>query len=198
MKKDKVRHRVPLDLEERNEWFNSLTRAEKRVEVAKELVWLLQKNLFRATHDYFVAETELQEPDYMFENGEDLQPLFEVPVMEEEGIRCEGCGIAGMFLAAVRLGNKVKAKHGGFGAYFSDDDIHNAIKHVFTSSQLDKIEYAYEQVSMIDCHFNIDEDESYRIEIWRESRGLARREKDTEALIAICKNIVKNKGEFVA
>ena len=214
----KVRKCVPLDLEKRNEWFNNLTRSQKKVQIAKELLWALKNDQFKISKSYFnltVSKVVESIKDvFKFKRRSQIQNYLEIPVMEKNGIICSGCAIAGLFYAAIRLGDNVKIpdditisehiiedtskyydtvnSHHGF--YAEQNMIHYSLNDIFTRKELRRIETAYESNNCIKKVDDISYKELMTLIGWNIIKKL---ERGNSSLVGICQNIIDNKGEFV-
>lgn len=164
---------MKLPIPERNKEFQKLTRKEKRVLIAYDLLdqIKIEKFIPKRGSYYHIDFDKLITPSCSLQ--QELIP--------ENRVECAGCGIAGLFHSYIRLANKVKLKDTGTikssnRAYFGPIDIEDLSNSIFPSDFLKKIEDAFEQWDL--CEDNIDFEDP------------------DERLITICKNIIKNKGDF--
>jgi len=191
----KVRRGVPLDLEKRNRWFDNLSPARKKMEIAREVIWALEAEHFEVASGYTVIASQRA-----LRKGSDLQPIFEVQVMQKNGVKCTGCAIAGMFFGAVRLGDKAKVPYSS-SIYCTDMDqgeIHEELEYVFSKVELMRIETAFEQREYVDSSdLEGGEKELMALVNYRMRLNLHHIIDRPDALKCICQNIIDNKGRFV-
>ena len=124
------------NVQQRNEWFDSLPVAQKRVEIAKDVIDSLKSEHFSAADGYFELRSRNTFSRYC-----DLQS-----VVTSAGVTCRGCAIAGVFYSKIFLGNggtytNMYEQH---IAGLDDVEIHDNLKSIFTTKQLGLIETAYE------------------------------------------------------
>lgn len=178
--------RLIKNLEKRNEWFNSLSKKEKRIEICKDLIKQLKAKKFQAlTGSYFSADS-----DEKLRKDDSLQELI-----ENGTLHCEGCHKAGLFYSAIRLRNKVTVK--GYDVkdcsldYYNDNTrIVRSLADIFTRKQLDLMEVAFEYDMNMNCENLVRKNRIKAADFGRMY------ENDDDRMIAICKNIIKNEGLF--
>lgn len=192
-------------IEEDNEKFSKMSEAEKRITIAKDCIVRIQTaqmiaktgNVIKGYQNYWRAEST--------EKKISIKEVLNV----KDNTNCSVCAKGGLFMSYIGRVNE-----------FSFDDISNdtelnspemiKLQEVFEGKQLDLIETAFEQrfINYGDWGFFND-----RIFILEEenpefypnsviTRAITYREDndiidDDKALLAICNNIIENKGEFI-
>lgn len=201
-------------LKERNEWFNSLTPAEKRVEVAKDVLVSLKSGEFSLGLGYLSMEFNAA-----IAPGSNMQCVIE----ENEMTQCVGCAIAAIFYSRIALGNGVRNDlyHDNSNSlYFGREEIHEKFKDIFSENELEKIEVAYERCGLYGSSLALNV--RYNYIMWGEnkyalfaSQNIDERVEFLEVkgyplhlginshdyaqfrlILAIMENIIKNKGRF--
>lgn len=167
----------------RNEQFTKLSPAEKRVQIARDvLAQLRSKRLIATAGTWLSAEYG----DDLF-TREDVDNNVELQEILKKQESCEGCALGGMFMCAVERHNKLKVGNmeSPRDGQASEEDAIKYLKKFFTVAQLDEIEAAFEQGggarsgSDVAVNFASDVDD------------------DEERMRLIMENIIVNKGRFV-
>ena len=157
------------------------TKAEQRVEIAKDVIKYIKAEDIIAGSFYFKISSR---KTY---NGEQLQSVL------PEIKRCEICALGGMFYSYVKRHNNYEVDNGGIHN-LTANSMRNAI-NMFSNKQLQLIESAYEQSDFVSSMEYADSTIIRAID-YREKNDLKFRENHTKALIHIMKNIIANKGTF--
>lgn len=168
-----------------NERFKKLSDAQKRVAVAKDVLRDLETQRIVASHGTYM--------DIVDKNGDEIPDDIEIPekgqfndFLEQqfaEGGQCQVCAIGSVFTSKVIHYNDYKAR--GYLPSRSEMVDHLSF---FPSDMLDRMEDAFEADKYGMFRSNGDED----------AHAFGNRHKRGEArLVAIMKNIIDNKGEFV-
>lgn len=202
------------NVQKRNEWFNSLPVAQKRVEIAKDVIVSLKSEHFSAADGYFELRSRNTFSRYC-----DLQS-----VVTSAGVTCRGCALASVFYSKIFLGDGGKSDnmYEAHCATFDDDDIHDNLRSIFTTKQLGLIETAYECARHYAERHGNSYDISERAYRWSSKRvdkysmhsltqrqdflkkfGFVKRYMTSEReyinlriMIDIMQNIINNKGRF--
>lgn len=208
------------NLEERNKWFDSLPVAEKRVEIAKDVLLSIMSGEFSPGEGYLCMRFRDEiAPD------SNMQRVIEE---KDKETRCDGCGIAALFYSRIVLGNGVSNDHYYLHSDeldFEREEIHEKMKAVFSERQLEMVEVAYERdlycaasikytiaqkcVDWADKKWKLFEEETKdeRLKFIEDSgfrfafKGLDVMEngysyRQLRLMVAIMENIIKNKGRF--
>jgi hypothetical protein len=193
---------IPQNLEERNKWFNSLSRNVQRVEIAKDVIAQLNAGKYTAVNmQYFMVSGNIGD-------GSNLQEVV-------ENANCSMCAMGAIFASKCRLGNDAVLKKGLYKSYYHEVDqvtkIVNPEEYVgdiFEEEQLRLMEVAFEGYDAAEYFFN-EYGEYYEnigeslIECYDYDRAMEfygereRTHTSTEIMIDIMNNIIDNNGEFV-
>lgn len=165
--------------------FSKMTKAEKRMAIAEDaLKWLSLGKIGAISGNYFDSpevNTELEKL-----TGRKTLDLQEI--LEKEGTTCEVCAKGALFAADVLRRDNFRM--GINNIYIGSLTIEQKLADIFDPLQLHLIEAAYEGVVVY------GENEMPEILI-KKSRAFYGKYSTSEArMIAIMKNIIKNKGEF--
>ena len=168
-----------------NKKFQELTRAEKRVAIAKDVLISLKQKRIRANTGSYFCYTNFDEFD---ENDSAKKHINQ--------IKCECCALGATLLSTVKFANTLtisdlrfySGSHGRSWQIFKD---------IFTPKQLALIEYAFEHNTYGN---RIAQNVFYEYISYKKQReavdfGL-KYAKEDERLVAIMENIIKNKGTF--
>lgn len=155
-------------IKKRNQEFKSLNSAGKRVALAKDVIKQIEAGTIIPTSGRYV---ELSKKYYNLNNSCQVDKLI-----EEGSIECHCCGIGAMLLSHVRKTNNYTVKETRIGGNREKAEIR--LKRIFGKKKLDYIENIFE--GYINNYFYT----KYR--------------NHSERLIAMCKNIIKNKGELIS
>lgn len=147
--------------------FDSLTKAEQRVVIAKDLIKRLNEHRFTAQAGTYLRVTTGRRDG---ERDDEVKDML-------KGARCRGCQLGGIFLCAVDRHNKLKLKDMG---YLEDNDrsMRSYLSKWFTESQLLEVEEAFEG--------------SGKYYEWADAIR-----RDGVRMRLIAQNIIKNNGRFV-
>lgn len=187
-------------IKEWNEYFNSLTPAQKRVAIAKDVIE--QVNLKR-----FIPKNRIYTK--IVSKIEDVENQIQ---SEFNNIQCHCCALGGMFLSDIKFNNSCTF-------YELDNKIFQAtekdrLQQYFSIEQLILIEAAFECWSCEDItsYDNVEEDyvidQGYGIDLYLSDLNIGEEDinkagdfgnkyrDNSERLMAIMNNIIKNKGKF--
>lgn len=169
-------------IEKNNTKFTKMSKAQKRITIAKDVIASLRLGKFNASPGTYFS---LADKNY---REEEARPSDNQALLLDTAISCEVCAIGAIFASKVRSGNKCNLDLGG-----SPDDniLINNLKGIFTEKELRIIETAFEgeaQSNMVNDNIEIEAANWFRNN---------HPDKDDKRLIAIMKNIIKNKGTFV-
>lgn len=181
-----------LSLSEKNKKFWALPAAKKRVAVAKDVIRQINNGFYNPKTGTYFRPDDFK-GDIEAENAVKLDvALTEIG---NRGGHCTVCGIGGCFVSLARLGDKIKTE-AAFGELVeagdepSDYFMKRKLRKIFSSTQLSMIECAFE---MYDGHGDAHYQKRELAADWGNELNLDSRNR----LIAIMKNIIKNKGEFI-
>lgn len=172
--------------------FEALSKAEKRVAIAKDVIAQVKAKQMKAATGYgYVAfdSAVTAKPD---------QCLYEV--VDKNRKDCFVCGIGALFCSALKLKNKFDVADLGYHSYeesgsveideISHGTVAKYMKPWFSELQLDLVETAFEGYTT-GLVWDMDGDTAERISSFCGNEG------DADArLVAIMQNIVDNNGTF--
>ncbi len=143
-----------------NDKFNRLTRAEKRVAIARDVLAQMGTGRFVAEAGYWLTLPDafylIEATDAQKEKNTELQSIL------KKREQCQGCALGGMFMCAVERANKLKVRDlSTFEEATKEDmdedpwyldnlqvegeDTLDYLKRFFSEEQLTLIESAFEQ-----------------------------------------------------
>lgn len=173
----------------RNKEFEKLTAAQKRVEVAKDVLEQLKTNQYTPNTGFYINIVS------NCEESDDIQSHF------SEVRRCEVCQIGAIILSVTRFRNKLTFGDVGTNMYYMNHDkINEILKGIFTADQLLLIEHAFEgydpfadrySIEGMDNDIDLTPQEIERITDFR-----SHYRKSNTLMRAIMENIIANKGTF--
>ena len=162
------------------------TKAEKRVEIARDVIKQLKLEKF------------ISSPGIYVEIGDNIDGTAELQTALKNVGSCQVCALGGLFLSDIRKNDKCKAEDvdlgsdgSGFYSHYIDQyKMKERLQKLFSIKQMGLIECAYECGS--DPEDALLEEEYYNATVFGQ-----RFDDSTERMIAIMKNIIRNKGTFV-
>jgi len=181
-------------IEKRNEAFWKLPAAEQRVAIAQDVLNELSARRMNAKRDIYVYFG-----DYCLPKGSEEDSLQD---HLEKMPSCDVCAKGALFVSAVRLGNRFKCGEIVDGVIDEDDinyvdfsNFKDFLRDIFSSEQLELIEYVFERGIIGDVDSaEITKADAFIDHYLSKDANWA----DDEAMmIAIMKNIIKNKGTFI-
>lgn len=194
--KPKLSRKEIMDLEMKsiiklNKKFQKATPSEKRIIIAQDVISQIVVGKFIPTKGgYFSSKNDLKG---------DLQTCIIKP-----GFKCEVCEIGGLFTSLIKIENNFKMEDIG---YIDNKHMEERLKKYFSEEQLALVESAFEASDF--SQNNINDIKLQKAIDYRERKRLSKPEysfgkqwlkecktKDREAMIAICTNIINNKGTF--
>lgn len=171
-------------IEAENELFNSMSKAEKRVRIAEDCLERIKLNLYEPNSGCFITG----QTQRLLEIKPDLKDSV------NSSIQCSACAKGGLFLTYVGRVNNFKSSQLDGGNNIRTND-HRKLLEIFTARQLALIEFAFEGSQHIHYdlrHGEIDLDDLED----KISKFYEKYNDDRKRMIAICENIIKNKGMF--
>lgn len=177
-------------IEKTNSIFEAASPEEKRVMIAKDVLERIKLNMFHVKRGNFCT---------LYTDGLDIEVSKET-LNETE---CRVCAKGGLFVAFVGRANNFNHKfdghriHPGFNNQ-SDNQAHTKLGELFSLRQLCLIEYVFEGSKYIYYDENVEyisftDEEQTKIHKFRDKF-----EFDAERILkAICRNIIRNNGEFI-
>lgn len=179
--------------------FSKLSRSEKRVAIAKDVIEQLKIGVIGARKGvYLNLEIPYSSP---------ISNLLQIgnkqlnKSMINGDVKCEVCAKGALLACHILKTNHITVSQAAKMDYEGDPDIYirNRLAKIFSQNQLDLIEAAFETWVVAD-------ENRYLQSPYGAPTGIAKKavefgknyENTTERLIAIMKNIIKNKGVFLS
>ena len=186
-------------IEKNNLEFERMSKAEKRVTIAEDCITRINIDQIKPKQGLFISQIDFYgrfngfdehcEMDYMSEYDNDVKEII-----NSSPITCSACVKGALFLSYVGRVNNVRKINNSVSILDSE---HQKLLELFSSRQLAMIEYAFEgyQFLYVDENGNkiIFSDE----ELNKLTNFYLKNASNVEAMIAICENIIENKGEFI-
>lgn len=170
-------------IEESNKNFQNLSDAKKRVAIAKDALEQVLAKKYKVKTGQYVTFLGSGSP---VAKSEEL----DVPVAcNLQDVKCQVCARGALFVSALRKDASIGPEYISNDENLGNDDIQMTEDQYFSREQLDLIESAFEVDQFCD---DAPEEMAMAAELYGRSLG----NKD-ERLVAILKNIIRNKGEFV-
>ena len=179
----KAELKIATKIEKTNKVFNSLSKAEKRVFIAKDVLESLKSNRYQAKHlTYVNAYNKLK------------NETFNQDSINRDDFSCKVCALGAIFSSKVKIANDFECQIDEYGlvdlygSELNGYDIRDNLEKYFSRTQLKSIENAFEGN---DC----DVEEGYNLNK-KYKEFFNKYNNAEERLTAIMKNIISNKGLF--
>lgn len=169
--------------------FDQMTKAEKRVQIAKDVLLQLKKRRFKAESGTY----------FRTKKGAPLDQDVELQAVFKKVKHCDVCALGSMFVASVDRFDKLKVRDFVRPADYiiseparwgSGREIRTHLLGFFSASQIDKIESAFEKSFM-------DETNGRHDTLENSVKFGERYSEDKARMIGIMENIIANKGTFI-
>jgi hypothetical protein len=179
-------------IKRQNEAFAKMTKPQQRVAIAKDVIAQLKAKKYRARAGTYLTNAKLDSVLKREDDSPDKQ-LQQVLFSKNAGT-CDVCGIGALMVSGVRFADKLTV-----GDLGPQPDWQWVIGYYlntwFELSQIDLIESAFETSTTVGRRVCIDE--SFKCAL-NDAVAFGRRyQTDGTRMIAIMRNIVRNRGEFV-
>lgn len=183
-----------ITMNAKNKAFWAKPKEQQRIAISKDVLKQLSIKTIKAKIGDYFEVYDIKEPiTKVPEKMDDLLRIF-----KRTKNPCSVCAIGACFVGLVNMGNKIPVK--GFlstdkleGWEIGNTDImREALRKVFPSVQISLLEMAFEKYYTLSDNEKPDE-ESMKMAILFGEKYTT----DKKRLIAIMKNIIKNKGEFI-
>ena len=173
-------------IEKNNEAFKALTKPQKRVVIAKDCLARIDIGQINPNGGFLIRNI-----DDVIAYGGSLQGVLNNPT----DLVCQACAKGGLFLSLVGRVNKYESNN-LVGVNSINNPEHQKLLTIFTPRQLAYIELAFEGSKFLHGYRGNDIDFT-NVE-YQKARVfcLSFNSDNTKRMIAICKNIIKNKGTF--
>lgn len=168
--------------------FSKLSKAEQRVEIAKDVIKQCSKGKYEIeTGGYIDLYPE------GLRSFDELEHLQANTCVSKGRITCTVCAKGALFMSHVMKTNHCLVKEAD---KTDDTGIKKRLKNIFSPLQLDLIETAFERSVVVDDTDKIHQGCDYT-ELGKKATNFGwQYSEPNERLIAIMKNIIKNKGTF--
>lgn len=180
---------LACDIEKINNIFSKMSKAQQRVEVAKDLIVRLKLDQFRPVEGKML----LISTDKPW-----LTPMKEVLNTEVKTV-CEVCAKGGLLMAYIGRVNKetvLSARHLGNNTNYASGKGNIKLAKIFPMKQISAIEFAYEgkQFLMRDNRGVEITFTEKQVQAFKDFRKANKSKK--QRLISIAQNIIDNNGNF--
>ena len=167
-----------------NKDFDKMSAAEKRVQIARDVLAQLASKRLIATTGTWLAGSD--EGDLFSRKDVDKNPELQKVLSSTK--KCAGCALGGMFMCAVERADNLKlgdlSDDSQSQKQLQTDDVFAYMEQFFSLEQLHQIEAAFEQG---DGHASDEDAADWLSEV----------DEASERMRLIMENIVVNKGKFL-
>lgn len=210
METNRVISKLNKQIEAENETFNAMSKNEKKVVVAQDCIARIKAKQIVANCGLFIENVrEIREID------DSLKTILNNPT---QVVKCKTCAKGSLFMSYIGRTNDFKSwRISGFNSIKSDE--HIKLLEIFTEKELSYIELAYEGSQYLKVNLNEKPIRFTKTEITKARKFYIKHggqfygkptndtfgtdsnrwnpEENEKRLLAICKNIIRNKGEFI-
>lgn len=179
-------------IEATNKAFDAASPEQKRVMIAKDVIERVKTKRLRPVTGNFLRRDQLQAESGSFKDFLNKDILTN----GDESETCVVCAKGALFCSIIGRVNKMsvdEVRGMDFSTHSFNDRGHNKLLEYFSPDQVDLIETAFEGGSFLKIADWTDREKSIA---FFNKVGVNKYSKSKERLIAICKNIIKNKGTF--
>jgi hypothetical protein len=182
--------------------FSRLTKAEKRVAIAKDVIDQIKLKTIRIASGEYCTITL----DGSVKGKDELQKAFQKGKVKE----CKVCAMGALFIGDILKRDNFKLNSGNFtpgeSGRFEEDGFANVysstiekkLDDYFTAEQLRLIEAAFEEELISSSNTNLRDKNGFETPIVEKAVKFGKKYKtDRGRLIGILENLIKNKGEFI-
>jgi len=178
-------------IEKSNVLFEAMTKDEKKVQIAKDCIERINLNQFIANTGNFISDRTMDELRRKRVSSKSVKELINNSDFPE----CQVCAKGGLFLSYVGRVNQCNIIDIAVGNSIEDNS-HKKLLEIFTERELAYIEFAFEGGQYISIDLNGDYIHFTETESKRVFNFYQRYDDVDKRLIAICQNIIRNKGIF--
>lgn len=177
-------------LDKANKEFRKLSKEKQRIAICQDALQQIQKGIFIPTERTYVQDGVFSD---LIGETETQQCLL------TSNTRCQACALGSLFLSGVRFKNSVS---GNELEEYDNYGIKNYFNGLFDSSNLSLVECAFEKDEAFASGayqrvYNYDTSKYVIHEITIKAIDFGKKyKKPKERLVAILKNMIKNKGVF--
>lgn len=176
-------------IKEKNEEFAGMSKVQKRIAIAKDVISQIRAKKFKATPGTY-CELKTSQKKLKLSGSVELQTLLEEGAIN----KCNVCALGGIFMSKVSLGNKfnLNSRYDKIQTHIDDDEMISNLRGIFSELELRTIEYAFEGGD-INSSF-LGKPMHFHARLRSYSKVY---KKSEDRLLAIMENIINNKGKFV-
>jgi len=189
------RQEIERKIEEKNKQFKRLSKTEKRVAIAKDVLQQLDEKSFKAESCYLDVARGDDEKRIrcLIQNSPEEKASYALA-----SAKCEVCGIGSLFVSTIELENKATVSDlfdntENYEAmsipFVGKKKMADTLSKYFDEDQLDLIE-AYFERTVVHANGNL------RITDINENSPIWETNRKSERLRMIMNNIIENKGKF--
>lgn len=178
---------IKKKIERRNKAWKAETKAQKCILVAKDILKQISTGKFKAKIGKWAEIKMPPKPEKFEGNFASTQEIL------LEGAKCECCALGSLTLSCITFNNKHEIFNPAWKGYESiywDWDYNLQVNKIFSKKQLILMEMAFECGEGSFKTFWYDDDKQIK------AAKMYKKLNPKQRLIAIMKNIIKNKGEF--
>lgn len=193
------------ETDSKNKLFASMNANQRRVAIAKDVLERIDHRAYKPTSCVYVEAEKLINEKKLNKDfiNQDLSS-----VLLEKPVRCEVCARGAFFLSSIYKFNKIKIKEldlpvdFGPGGDLDVPEVYDNIQLSHTDIEdHERRFFSREQSELIEEMFEIDQHELESSLTYTQVRAAKaygeEYRTERQRLIAICKNIIRNKGQFV-
>lgn len=177
-KTENVLEAINKAIENRNKTFSEMTRLEKRIEIAKDVIASVHSKKYVAEQNTYLSLSSRTESciDYTLDN------------IKQPHVICNVCAIGSMFVSDVLKTDKLKKSFG-----FHHSSMVKTLSNIYSERELRILEMCFEGNDVHDMF--VEENETQLRKDARNFRGQFNTPR--KRLLGIMENIVKNNGHFI-
>lgn len=181
--KEVVEEPMKMSIEDRNEWFESLSKRERAVAVAQDALLQVAGGAFSLESSYLIVRGA---------NGGIVHPKPTntlQQILSSGNVHCQVCAIGGAFASLTRLGNQ----SGDADGFPDASDIIKPTMRAFTRREIGAIEFMFEGWSELQDVFKAGEKEV----LYAHYKQHYAPHVQQARFFTIMESIIENKGRFV-
>ena len=169
--------------------WEDLTPAQRRVEIAKDVIASIQAGRITTGHTYFGLNEEVKVGKLDTHKEIGIEEPLSSRAAREVQKNCRVCAMGALMVSRVCKFNKLSLEDLGQNEYGSTVE---ALKGAFTDNQLRRIEAAYE----LDSSYEFMDEYAFGMDHVGDYEAMNYQEQDENRMLAIMQNIVDHGGTF--
>lgn len=182
-----------------NAWFSKLSKAGKRVAIARDVLAQLKSGRLIATSGIWLRNSD---NDYIVNEKESSNKELELQTIFKSKKACKACAMGGLFMCAVERANKLKVKELFEYEYWEGDGNRFDIDEEDTFDYLSRF-FDRDQLKLIEANFEMGKgairDSDIGCTFWNtlsEDTIVYLSDHPEERMRLIMENIIAHKGDF--